>query len=258
MIPWLALGCREALIPGAGPAPRNAPVQWDATLRAVVTDEGLVDYDALEARRDTLDDFVRWMARPNAVAGPAKIDRHAFWINAYNALTLYQVLERGRPASVLEVDGWIPIAGSGFFLETEFQVGPDRVSLSDIEHERVRMLELDYRDHAALNCASRSCPPLRAGLYHPTKVNEQLGAQMSRWVDDPERGVAIDGDQAVFSAIFQWYARDFDAWSVGDDLCTLAARHASEPLAGQLRSLAERGCPHRFAEYDWSLNDASP
>lgn len=253
----LLLGCRETL---EAPAARGGDplTRWDAALRAVVTDEGLVDYDALEARREDLDGFVAFLARANALEVGGKVDRHAFWINAYNALTIFQVLERGRPASVLDTPGWVPIPGSGFFLETDFQIGSSRLSLSEIEHERVRMKELDYRDHAALNCASRSCPPLRAGLYTPKGIARELDAQMTRWVDDPERGVRIEGDTVVFSPIFSWYARDFDAFSLGSDLCSIAAFHASEPLAGELIAMAERGCPHRFGTYDWSLNDASP
>lgn len=256
MIAWL-LACREPMPPRV-PAARDAVQRWDLALRAVVTDDGLVDYDALDSRRDDLDVFVAFLARPTTLAGPLKTERHAFWINAYNALTLYQVLERGRPASVLDVPGWLPIPGSGFFLETEFAVGHERLSLSDIEHERVRMLELDYRDHAALNCASRSCPPLRAGLYDQPNLASQLDEQMRRWIADPERGLRIESDVVVFSPIFEWYAKDFAFFSAGEDLCTLAARYADPPLADALRDRAAAGCPHRFFSYDWSLNDASP
>lgn len=256
MIALALLGCRQTLEPPPV-AVKDPGRRWHLALQEVVTDDGLVDYDALEARREDLDAYVAFLGRPNALDGPMKVDRHAFWLNAYNALVIYQVLERGRPASVLDVPGWLPVAGSGFFVETDFRIGRERFSLADIEHERVRMIELDLRDHAALNCASRSCPPLRAGLYVQDGLPAQLDEQMRRWVNDPERGVRIDGDKAVFSAIFEWYARDFELMSAGEDPCTIAAAHADPPLAASLRALAERGCPRTYLPYDWSLNDAS-
>lgn len=259
MHPLLAIallsGCRTSFESSGNP--RVASRTWEAMLGHVVTEDGLVDYDAIEADREPLDDFVAWIARGDAMRGKKKADHHAFWLNAYNALVIFQVLERGRPASVLDVDGWIPLPGSGFFVETQFQVGDDWLSLSEIEHERVRMKELNYRDHAALNCASMGCPPLLDELYVKPKLRDQLTSQMERWVNDPVRGVRVEDGVAVFSPIFDWYAFDFEFTSAGDDPCTIAASHAREPLHTQLVDLAEAGCPRRFASYDWSLNDAS-
>ena len=252
----LALGCR-AVLPAEG-TPAGAPLRWDRTLREVVTADGRVDYDALEAQRASLDDYVVWLEQPASFSGRISADRHAFWINAYNALTLYQVLERGRPASVMDVPGVLPLPGSGFFLETAFDVGGEWFSLSEIEHEHLRMKELDYRDHAALNCASGGCPPLRAGLYSQGALRRELDEAMARWVDDPARGVRIDDDLGLvwFSPIFEWYGLDFALGDHEDSLCALTAGFASEPLAARLRAFDARGCPHRFTEYDWNLNTA--
>ena len=80
---------------------------------------------------------------------------------------------------------------------------------------------------------------------------------MRLWVNDATRGVRVEQDEAVFSALFDWYARDFETWSAGLDPCTLAAQFAEPELAGQLTQLAELGCPRRFMDYDWALNDGS-
>lgn len=252
----LAFACRT-VFPADG-TPGGAPVRWDRTLRAVVSSDGRVDYDALEAQRQSLDDFVVWLEQPAAFKGRISADRHAFWINAYNALTLYQVLERGRPSSVMDVAGVLPLAGSGFFLETAFDVGGEYVSLSEIEHERLRMKEYDYRDHAALNCASGGCPPLRAGLYTQEALPHELDEAMARWVNDPARGVRVDDelDLVWFSPIFEWYGLDFTLGDHEDSLCALTAGFADPVLASRLRALDARGCPHRYTDYDWNLNQA--
>lgn len=251
----LLAGCRAVIEPKVPPPDRDPSDAWEALLGSVVTPDGLVDYDTLEANRGPLDDYVAWIGKERSIARSNQ--RHAFMLNAYNALVLFQVLERGRPGSVLDVDGWLPEPGSAFFFETAFRVDGTATSLHEIEHEYLRFKQLDYRDHAAINCASRSCPPLRPTLYDNNRLDKQLKEQMMVWVADDARGVSVRRDEAVFSPIFDWYAYDFDFQTQGEDLCTIAARFAVGPKRTALRGLAARGCPHRFADYDWSLNDAS-
>lgn len=250
------MGCRSVLEPKVDVPQKNPSGAWNRLLGEVVTDEGLVDYDHLEANREVLDAYVAWLAKPRERMR-RHLPRHAFWINAYNALVMYAVLEDGRPHSVMDVDGWWPKPGSGFFLERAFRVDGHPVSLWEIEHERLRHKTLDFRDHAALNCASKSCPPLRDSLYGEAQIEGQLADQMARWVNDPERGVTVEGGVASFSPIFDWFAYDFAFQTVGQDLCTTLSMHAEHDLARKLRRLARKGCPHTFRDYDWSLNDAS-
>ncbi len=250
-------GCREDLGPRRGTRNDASAEAWNEALGRVVTRDGLVDYDLLEEERQALDDYLDHLAQPSVIRGRGSKARHAQWLNAYNALVLYQVLERGRPASVLDVEGVLPIPGLRFFYGTEFQVGDYQLSLWDIEHEHLRLYYLDLRDHAAMSCASRSCPPLRDELYTRSELNAQLDEQMRRWVRDKERGVRIEDGVAVFSALWDWYARDFEFWSAGLDPCTLAARYARPRVSARLAALADQGCPRRFMDYDWSLNDAS-
>jgi hypothetical protein len=246
--------------------PMRSPAQWDkgamraweVRLAEIVTEDGLVDYDALEADRSALDGYVAWLADERSWPGRLTRDWHAQYLNAYNALVMFQVLERGRPASVLDVGGIVPVPGYKFFAATQFALGADWLTLSEIEHERVRWKEMDYRDHSALNCASMSCPPLRNELYRPPQLRQQLDDQMKRWMSDPERGVRVEGGRAVFSPIFEWFERDFHFFSGGKDPCTIAAEHTGDhELARQLRALSAEGCPRTYFEYDWSLNDAS-
>jgi hypothetical protein len=253
MLLLLALACRSTLSPSvqADGDPRKA---YSKLLQEAVADDGTVDYELLRKRRKSLDRFVAWLATDEAHISKKAKQRHAYWLNAYNALVLYQVLERDTPASVLDVDGWLPQPGSGFFLETAFVVGGEELSLSEIEHERIRMMELDYRDHAAMNCASMSCPPLRNELYSTPELQGQLRDQMERWVADDARGVRIEGDVAVFNPIFDWFARDFLFTSAGMTICELGASYAVDDKRRALEKLADAGCPHRFFEYDWSLN----
>jgi hypothetical protein len=252
----LLIGCRTPMIPDITPPKRDPINEWNELLGRVVTQDGYVNYDLLEAEREILDAYVAWLSVPKP-ATPLTHLRYSHWLNAYNALTMYQVLERGRPDSIMDVEGWLPKSGSGFFIETAFKLEYDWLSLWEIEHERVRQRQLDVRAHAAMNCASRSCPPMRNEIYVNAKLNRQLRDQMTKWVNDPKRGVYIDGEVVVFNPIFNWFARDFDFWTAHQNICETASTYARSPLREELQYYAETGCPHRFFEYDWRLNDAS-
>lgn len=250
-------GCRQTLSSSGQPAP-NAPKQWEALLRRVVDDRGLVDYDTLEAERGALDNYIAWLGAPATWEGKVSKDWHAQYLNAYNALVLFQVLERDRPESVLDVRGLLPIPGFRFFHGTQFSMGPDMLTLSEIENERLRWKELDYRDHAAMNCASMSCPPLRAELYRLPGLQAQLDDQMGVWLADEQRGVRIVDGKAVFNPIFDWFERDFEFFSAGLDPCTIAATHTNDDTKREaLYALARKGCPREYFAYDWSLNDSN-
>lgn len=253
----LLAGCKETLEPDVVAPASDPSFAWGALLADVVTDDGYVDYDQLELRRGTLDSYVAWLG--NGRLPHDSLARNAYWINAYNALVLWTVLEEGRPPSVLDVapTRFFPgPRGVGFFVQRQFRFRPEKLSLSEIEDEKLRVQRQDIRLHAALNCASRSCPPLRNELYTQRRLEWQLQDQMVHWVNDPERGVRVVDGQAEFSALFDWYAKDFRDWTAHDDLCTTAARFARGTMAVELRALSEQGCPHTFREYDWRLNDA--
>jgi len=224
-------------------------------LREVVTPEGLVDYGLLAERRAALDAYVLWLGRDRP-----RVDRentqHHVWLNAYNALVMYAVLETGRPASVDEVSGWLPWQGAGFFAERAFVVQGQAVSLGEIVHERLRGRVMDHRDHAAMGGPFRGGPPVRPELYRLGDLDAQLRDQMGRWLADEERGVRVDGERAVFSAVLERYAYDFSFFTAGEDPCKMAAHFLEGSKARGLEELSRAGCPHGFLPFDRGLNDA--
>jgi hypothetical protein len=249
--------CRETLVPGVSAPERDAQRAWGRALKRAVTDDGYVDYDVLEQNREPLDAYVAWLATEDAWKGRLTKDWHHQFLNAYNALVIFQILVRGRPDSVMDVPSVVPKAGWGFFVGTDFQLDAEKLSLFEIEHERIRAKELDYRDHAAMNCGSRSCPPLRNELYKKEQLDEQLDEQMEAWVADDERGVRVEADGSiVMNPIFDWFHEDFEYSSAGRNICQVAMDHAVGPKRAALKQAAETGCRVRFFEYDWALNDA--
>ncbi|MCO4747514.1 MAG: DUF547 domain-containing protein [Proteobacteria bacterium] len=245
--------CRTPMDSPVAASPKGVWIDYDSLLKDVVDERGYVDYDALEADREPLDAMVRYFAE-RRLFGSAD-ERGAIWLNAYNAFVLFSVLENGRPDSVKDVDGWLPIDGAGFFLDQSYAIDANHYNLWEIEHERIRLRRLDYRIHGALNCGSMSCPPLRRGIFTGDRLNRQLDGQMRAWVNDPDRGVRIEDGKLLFSPLFEWYADDFSRWSGALSPCVVALQYADEPLNAALRDHEiETGCAMETFEYDWSLN----
>lgn len=133
--------------------------------------------------------------------------RMAFYLNAYNILAINKVLEHWPVRSLRSVGSlfnpvWRHDAGV---------VGGQQVTLSYLEHEVLRAMG-DPRVHMAINCASLSCPDLRAEPYYADTLEQQLDEQAVRFLHQDGKGVRLDREARVvrLSPIFDWFEEDFE------------------------------------------------
>jgi hypothetical protein len=124
------------------------------------------------------------------------------------------------------------------------RIGSETYDLNVIEHQILRKEFGDARIHAAINCASISCPQLRNAAYVAEELDKQLDAAMSLFINDPTRNKVSSGS-AELSAIFNWFSGDFkdNAGSVRDFVNQFAKT-----------KLLENG-KISYMDYNWSLND---
>lgn len=240
----LLLACTTPIGGGAAPA-EDPTARWDTLLQEAVQDDGFVDYDVLRADRAALDDYLAWLARPGT---PADDDAtRARNLNAYNAFTIAGVLHHWPIESVRDVKlGPFGFWGAGFFVGQEFVLDGQTTNLKTLEDVAIRDATRDPRIHAAINCASAACPPLRDGLFTADDLDGQLDEAMTRFI---ETRVSLDGDTVVFSQIFEWFGSDFVDWTDHDTICSYVAAYDDRFQA------IPPDCPHRFEPYDWALND---
>ena len=226
-------------------------------LAAHVTRDG-VRYADLHMDKEKLQRYLAMVqaVSPTELATWTRDQRYAFWINTYNAHILALILENYPVDSILDLGGavfgrvWdqelVPMGahnpdGSG-----------DNLSFSDIEHEILRPSFQDARVHAAINCASKSCPPLLPEAFTAGNLEAQLDGAMAAFLLDSERNrILPESGQLQLSSIFDWFAEDFerDAGSVRD----YVARYASLPSADWIS-----GASLTYLDYSWELNDTSP
>jgi hypothetical protein len=239
----------------AGAAPAGAAAALDvtpfarllATHTRVVEDTAgtRVDYAALA--RDP--DWAAWLAALASAAPPGegapRAERLAFWIDAYNTLAIDVVVKSQPIASIRDAGSllrpvWKRPAGV---------VGGRSRTLDEIEHGILRPIG-DPRIHAAIVCASTSCPSLAREPFDAARVDAQLDAAAARFVGDSRKGVRIEARTVRLSPIFRWFADDFEA---GGGALAFVRRHAAPDLVRALDALGPSPAITWF-EYDWSLN----
>ena len=208
-----------------------------------------VDYAALASSAD----WRRLVASLDGtdVAGlGGRDEKLAFWINVYNILAIETVARNWPVESIRDVGSLL----SPVWKKTAGRVGGRAVTLDQVEHEIVRPLG-DPRAHAAVVCASTSCPSLRREPYEAARLGAQLDDAMRRWLASPGKGLRIDRNSNTvwLSKIFDWFPEDFEA--AGGAL-VFATRYAPESERAWLR---ERGASARvrYLDYDWAVNAAS-
>lgn len=239
------------LIP-LGVAADSGHEAFDALLTGHVA-SGKVDYAGIAAKGAALDAYIAGLGTAS-LTGRARAEQMAFWINAYNALTLDVVSDNLPLSSIKDLDG-------GKVWDTRrWTVAGLSVTLNDIEHKILRTMG-DPRIHAAINCASKGCPPLRAGAFTAEGLDAQLDAAVRAWALG--NGVAVSTDRVGLNSIFDWFGDDFTG-AYGPAKFDIpgvegkpeAALNFLMPhLAAETRQqLQAGGYVTYWSPYDWALN----
>ena len=179
---------------------------------------GLVDYENIKEKDlELLQDYLEEMKTidPDDFETWDRNAKMALWINAYNAVTMYAIVEN------------YPIQYGGLMSRVRFSKNSIRqiknvwdtvhvrimgkeLTLNEIEHTILRKEFKDPRIHFAIVCASIGCPKLLNAAYLPEKLEEQLEAATKEFILD-NNYVLLDMQkkEIKLSSIFDWYKEDF-------------------------------------------------
>ncbi|TWU25312.1 hypothetical protein Pla52o_16110 [Novipirellula galeiformis] len=228
------------------------PCNWDALLKRYVDENGNVNYVGWKqsaADIQALEAFLGHLssANPNVQASPAA--KLAFWINAYNAMTVHGILREYPTTSIRNHTA--KLVGYNIWDDLLLTVGGKPYSLNQMEHEVLRKMG-EPRIHFAIVCASRSCPRLLAEAYTAEKLVAQLTTNTKAFFANPGN-FQYDpvGRKFQLSSILDWFGEDF-----GSDQATqlrtiapyLPSREAYDAAIANSVSVS-------YLDYDWGLND---
>ena len=223
-----------------GASAKNTDWQADySELLGKYVDPSGVDYDGWHANQEDMAKLRTVVASiANTKPTGSESMKLAFYLNAYNAWILHNVLER-YPYSNKNL-----LARNNFFGKPAITVSGKEMSFNDLEHGIIREEFDEPRVHVALNCASASCPPLLDRAYRAESLDADLTAQTQEFVSDNPLGVSIsrDGKTASISAIFDWFAEDFG------DVRAFINKYRDEDLGPNVKI--------KYQKYDWSRNEA--
>lgn len=245
--------------------------QYSALLSDYVNDQGMVDYAGLKSDRSDLDAFIVSMGtlHPDTFSQWTENEQLAFWINAYNAITLQFVInvypiEKGSllnralypDNSIRQIDGvWTELTAS---------IMGERLTLDHIEHKILRKEFSEPRIHMAIVCAAKSCPPLRAEAFEPDKLETQLAEESTKFFANKNRFFVDERNGKVhISSILDWFGKDFvplynqqkeysNFNRTEGAVLDFISQHIDKKYGAYLKNQSYK---ISYLDYDWSLND---
>ncbi len=247
-----ATGAGQTVAVAANATDDDLYAPWARVLAGYVDDEGLVDYAGLKTTGYAdLEAFMAAIANADPASFASDAERMAFWINAYNAVVIWQVVERYPLESVRDVGALWGLIG-GFFKQ-EYAVAGGQMSADNIEHDTLRARFDDERIHWALVCAAFGCPRLVNEPYRAETLDAMLGQQSREFLRQP-RALQLDraANTLYLTSYFDWYEDDFTA--VAGEVVDYVLRHAPEAEAAYIRDNRD-ALRVRIMDYDWTLND---
>ena len=226
-------------------------------LETYVDENGLVDYEGLQANREPLDIYIADLAALDDATynSWSEEEQIAYWVNAYNAITLMSIVDQEpiRP-SIKDI--------TGVWRIRRHEIYGGAKTLDGIEHSTLRAMYDEPRVHAALVCAAISCPLLRTEPFEGDRLDEQLEEQVATWLAK-EDGLLIDRENNVvyLSKIFDWFTVDWEpSFGVDDGFTGNTEQRAVLNFVSQYvdegdREYLEAGeYDIKFFDYDWVLN----
>ena len=222
---------------------------YDGLLKKYVDDRGMIDYRTWKARDvGTLDGYLDMLKGVDPDGLRDRNEVFAFWINAYNALTIRGMLHFYPTSSIRD---HVSLLGYSIWKDYKINVRGTEYSLDDIEHEILRKMD-EPLVHFALVCASIGCPPLMTEAFTAEHLDRQLRQNTLVFFADPSKFRADPGNQTVWlSPIMDWYKDDFgkNRRARLDFIAPYVPDDAARAL------LRRKDVAVDYLHYDWGINE---
>jgi len=207
---------------------------WNVLLQKYVDDDGNVDYNSWKKNQNDLDKYIQLLENKPPASYWDKNDSLAYFINAYNAVTVKLILDNYPLKSIRDIkDPWD---------SKSLNLPNNTMTLNDIEHKVLRKMG-DPRIHFAINCASASCPQLSNEAFRASKVQKQLEEATALFINDTSKNEITEKNIGL-SKIFLWFSKDFGSKK---ERIVFIQKYSQKPFKDKAKI--------KYQEYDWSLNE---
>ncbi len=224
---------------------------WNHLLKKYVDQEGQVNYKTWKASKTdvaSLDSYLATLSKASRTKGSSKQSKLAFWINAYNAVTIKGILREYPTTSIRNHTA--KFFGYNIWKNLLLPVGAAPVSLDDIEHQILRKMG-EPRIHFAIVCASKGCPSLLNQAYTKEKVDQQLDENAKNFFANTNNfRYDVSSQRFYLSSILSWFAEDFGK----DQASQLKTIAKFLPTPEATKAATNNAVSLSFLDYDWNLN----
>ncbi|SFI83131.1 DUF547 domain-containing protein [Olleya namhaensis] len=215
----------------------NIHFLWNELLQKHVSDNGNVNYKSFKTDHKKLVEYIHILALLKSKPefdSISKNEKLAYWINAYNALTIDLIIKNYPVKSIKDIK-----APWGQKL---WELGDKWYSLEDIEHEILRKMD-EPRIHFAIVCASYSCPKLQNTAFTASSLETQLTAATKQFLSDTKRN-EIKENSLKLSKIFKWFDKDFEQ---NGSLIDFLNKYTDITISAKAKI--------SYKDYNWDLNN---
>lgn len=211
---------------------KNIHNRWNKQLQMYVTESGQVNYKAWKKDQKNLNAYIGTLSNYPPREDASKNYKLAYWINAYNSLTIKLILDNYPLKTIREI--------KSVWSSKCFSAGGNEYSLGDIEHEVLRKMD-EPRIHFAINCASVSCPKLFNIAFIEKQLETQLNHATSSFLLDSSKNI-LSKNKLSLSKIFFWFKKDF------------GSKKERQEFIKKYSGLEFNNPQINYLNYDWSLN----
>ncbi|WP_290702080.1 DUF547 domain-containing protein, partial [Lacinutrix sp.] len=198
-----------------------------------VSDAGNVNYNSIKSNRKELTNYITALGDNMPNDAWSKEDKLAYWINAYNAMTVDLILRNMPIKSIKDIkDPWE---------QRLWKLGSKWYNLEEIEHQILRKMD-EPRIHFAIVCASFSCPKLQNEAFTASNLETQLTDATKEFLSDTKRN-KISKNTIELSNIFKWFKKDFEQ---DGSLIDFLNKYSDVSITSKAKK--------SYLDYNWDLN----
>ena len=207
---------------------------FNSLLKKHVSENGNVNYKGIKSDSKKLQSDIDIIKSHQPNDDWSKNDKLAYWINAYNALTIDLILRNYPTKSIKDIkDPWD---------QRLWKVGNTWQNLNDIEHKILREMD-EPRIHFAIVCASVSCPKLQNTAFTASNLDEQLTNATKEFLADTSKN-ELSKDNIKISKIFKWFKNDFEK---NGSLIDFLNQYSDVTISESAKK--------SYTDYNWNLNE---
>lgn len=285
-------------VSGAAPALAASKIDqltpiWNTLVSAHIKPGKGVDYDGIAKDKASLQRFIDGHADLADIATADDATKKAAYINLYNATMMANILRYAEskkiavgsaPFLALKISSIDVPGGNIWNGDYTVVLAGQKVNLDNIEHQLIRgqdvpkrlkalaVKTLDPRIHAAVNCAAKSCPPVRNQAYTAATVDTMLDENMRNFLSSNAQFSKVGDSKLRANSIVQWYYSDFDDYAqakgmkgAGEYLAPFVGQTAKDAAFKQKHLRTTFNDRSKWSlkvsssydwHYDWLINDS--